>query len=133
MNIGSVISHSDEYEWEYLHGEEGQEGAIRWKTLISGDKTPSEEITMGIFEVPPGKHLGTHHHAPPEAYFVYEGTGNVVVDNREHTVNAGSVVYVPGNAVHGINNSGSTTLKLVWMFPVSVWRDIVYHMTKKRT
>ncbi len=128
MKYRPFISHDSQYSWEYLPGQEGREDVLRWKTLISGDVTPTEGLVMGICEVPAGVTLNLHRHLPQEIYYVTEGSGEVQVDSEIQNVEQGSVIYVPGNAVHGIRNNSSETLCLMWIFPADVWRDIEYHM-----
>ena len=116
-----------EYPWEYSPGEEGDENAIRWRTLLSGERTPSRSVSMGTLELPPGSSLDAHHHAPPEVYFVTDGRGTLLIGNEQRAVRAGDVVYIPGDHVHGIKNTGDDLLKLVWMFATDTWPEIEYH------
>ena len=57
------IQNNSKYPWEFEEGEEGRDDVIRWKTLLSGEKTPSKGISMGTLEVPAGARLEAHHHA----------------------------------------------------------------------
>jgi quercetin dioxygenase-like cupin family protein len=118
-----------DYAFEYEHepGEEGREDAIRWRTLVSGDRTPTRCISMGTLELPPGSSLDAHHHAPPEVYFVTDGRGTVLLGGEPRPVQAGDVVYIPGDCVHGVKNTGDALLKLVWMFATDTWPEIEYH------
>ena len=127
MKIDKVVAHIDDYDWQYPRGKTDQDGVIRWKTLISADRTPTADLIMGILEVPPGASMSTHYHAPAEVYYVYGGCGQLAIDGETRSVREGSVVYVPRDVVHGIENVGDTLLTLMWMFPGDVWADIEYH------
>ena len=70
MTDKTFIQNNSEYPWEFEKGEEGLDGVIRWKTLLSGEKTPTKSISMGILEVPAGASLETHHHAQLEVYYL---------------------------------------------------------------
>lgn len=50
-------------------------GNVGFRTLISGDVTPSSALTAGLAELAPGGWLGEHRHDPAEVYFVTEGEG----------------------------------------------------------
>lgn len=116
-----------EYPLEYNPGEEGRDDVIRWRTLLSGERTPTRGISMGTLELPPGSSLDAHHHAPLEVYFVTDGSGTLLIGDDQRAVCAGDVVYIPGNHVHGIKNTGDELLKLVWVFPTDTWPEIEYH------
>ncbi len=47
MTEEAYTSNESEYPWEYELGEEGREDVIRWRTLLSGDRTPSQGISTG--------------------------------------------------------------------------------------
>jgi len=127
MSGEAYARNESEYPWEYEPGEEGREDIIRWRTLLSGERTPTRSISMGILELPPGSRLDAHHHAPPEVYFVTDGSGNLLIGDEQRAVRAGDVVYIPGDHVHGIKNTGDELLKLMWMFPTDTWPEIEYH------
>ncbi len=83
MSEEEYTRNESEYPWEYEPGEEGRNDVIRWRTLLSGDRTPTRSISMGTLELPPGSSLDAHHHAPSEVYFVTEGSGTLLL-GAEH-------------------------------------------------
>ena len=130
MNTENIIRDVDEYDWEYIRGQKDMENVIRWKTLVGGkdSNTIRKDITFGVFEIPPGQLLEPHHHFPAEVYFVYEGRGDLLLNETIQQISPGSVVYIASDEVHGIRNSYEETLKLYWMFPTDNLKDIEYHM-----
>ena len=68
-------------------------GTLHWKTLISGDRTPTCQITQGVAELlpapcdpPPGVVAGplmVHHHAHAETYYVLAGEGVLWIAGAE--------------------------------------------------
>jgi len=127
MTKQTYIENDSEYPWEYETGEEGRDDVIRWRTLISGEKTPTTGISMGTLEVPPGAVMNAHHHSPLEVYYLTSGKGQLLCGDKVKHVRAGDVVYIPANEVHGIKNINDHTLTLVWMFPTDTWAEIEYH------
>ena len=127
MTHQTFLRNDTEYAWEYEPGEGGCDDVIRWRTLLSGEKTPTEGISMGTLEVPPGATMVPHHHAPLEVYYVTSGEGRLLAGDTVRHLRAGDVAYIPANQVHGIKNIGDHALTLVWMFSTDTWSEIEYH------
>ena len=129
-----IFIHNDsECPWEYETGEEGRDDVIRWRTLLSSDTTPSQGISMGILEIPPGASLNTHYHSPLEVYYLTEGEGQLLCGDKIKNIRAGDVVYIPGKESHGVKNISSQRLELVWIFPCDTWYEIKYHYDVQKT
>jgi mannose-6-phosphate isomerase-like protein (cupin superfamily) len=102
-------------------------GKASWFTFFSSDITPTNGMSAGIAEIPPGGgSLNPHRHEPPEIYFIVEGTGILTIDGVEQVVTAGSAVFIPGNAEHGLRNESGLGLKLLYVFPTDRFADVVY-------
>jgi mannose-6-phosphate isomerase-like protein (cupin superfamily) len=101
-------------------------GKIRFRTLFSKGATPSEGMTCGVAELQAGEWLGLHRHAPPEIYYVFAGAGVMSLDGREFPVKAGSAVFVPGMAEHGIRQTGGEMLRFFYAFPVDSFDGVEY-------
>lgn len=126
MTSSAYTKNENEYPWEYEDGEEGRNDVIRWRTLLSGDKTPTNKISMGTLELPSNTVLRPHHHAALEVYYITNGEGVLLIGKEQRKVKAGDIVYIPCNLIHGIKNLGQQLLTLVWMFPTDTWSEIVY-------
>ena len=105
-------------------------GRIHWRTLFSQGRTRSAGVTCGVAELGPGDWLGLHRHAPPETYYVFAGTGVVSLDGREIAVRAGSAVFIPGMAEHGIRQTGVQVLRLFYAFPVDSFDSVEYSFSR---
>ncbi len=101
-------------------------GRIRWRTLFSQGGTPTEGLTCGVAELSSGDWLGLHRHAPPEVYYVLAGAGVMSLDGREIAVKAGSAVFIPGMAEHGIRQTGAEVLRIFYSFPVDSFDSVEY-------
>ena len=101
---------------------------VSWRTLLSGDRTPTEALTMGTAELAPGAPVdgALHRHEEPEAYFVLSGRGHVHIDGTDHPVEPGTAVFVPGNAWHYAANTGPEPLRLLYVFAVDRFDEVVY-------
>jgi mannose-6-phosphate isomerase-like protein (cupin superfamily) len=101
-------------------------GRLRWRTLFSRGLTQTAGMTCGVTELGPGDWLGLHRHAPPEVYYVFAGAGVVSLEGREIPVSAGSAVFIPGMAEHGIRQTGNEVLRLFYAFPVDSFDSVEY-------
>ncbi|KAH7378677.1 RmlC-like cupin domain-containing protein [Pyrenochaeta sp. MPI-SDFR-AT-0127] len=107
-------------------------GNVSWKTLLSAPQTQTDTLTAGIATCPPGQsagcagHLKPHRHSHAELYHVTSGTGVVTIDGVEHEVRKGSVVYIPGDAEHGVQNTGKDEFKWLYVFAADGFGEIVY-------
>lgn len=107
-------------------------GRVGWRTLFSGDMTATDALTAGVAELQPGGWLGQHRHTPAEIYFVLEGTGLLTLEGEEYAVSAGSAVFIPGDAEHGIRNAGATPLRFLYAFPVGSFGEVEYRFSETR-
>jgi mannose-6-phosphate isomerase-like protein (cupin superfamily) len=101
-------------------------GRLRWRTLFSRGLTQTAGMTCGVTELGPGDWLGLHRHAPPEVYYVFAGAGILSLEGREVPMSAGSGVFIPGMAEHGIRQTGNEVLRLFYAFPVDSFDSVEY-------
>lgn len=108
-------------------------GDISWHTLLSAPQTQTSDMSAGI-AVCPAKtgYLALHCHAQSEIYYILEGKGNLTIEGRVHRVSQGSVVYIPGDAEHGIVNTGEDALRWLYVFPTGSFGDVVYRFSDEK-
>jgi len=104
-------------------------GDVSFQVVFSRDRTATSALYTGLTELAPGGWLGRHRHAQPEVYHLVEGSGVVVLDGVEHRVAAGSAVFIPGDAEHGIRNTGTGPLRFVYAFATDSIEDVVYRFS----
>ena len=127
MDLEPVVVRESAREWETWPEEEAaKRGLVYWRTLVSGDVTRSEALTLGIAKMPPGEALHEHRHRQAEIYLVLEGTGSVRVEGKARPVGAGSAVFIPANAVHSCENTGASDLRFAYVFPASSFEEVEY-------
>jgi mannose-6-phosphate isomerase-like protein (cupin superfamily) len=96
MERGPIVSREVDQEWETWSEEEiPQKGLVFWKTLISKGITRSENLTLGIANLPPGGALREHRHTQEEVYLVLEGSGLVRVGDEELVIEYRATPYTP--------------------------------------
>ncbi|MEG2100730.1 MAG: cupin domain-containing protein [Flavobacterium sp.] len=76
------------------------------------DKNFTEENTLKMSIVEPGKSTHAPHHHPEEEFFyILEGTAEFFLNGKTVTAGPNTSFYCPPNAEHGISNAGKTDLK----------------------
>jgi mannose-6-phosphate isomerase-like protein (cupin superfamily) len=102
------------------------EGESLWQPLpsrgyvtlkLTPENTPYDQFSVGTQLLPPGCQIREHgHRQNHELVFVQEGRGTVTIDDVTHPLETGSTVLFGRNARHWIENTGTTDLKLFWVF-----------------
>ncbi|TDW48057.1 cupin domain [Flavobacterium sp. 270] len=77
-----------------------------------GDKNFTQENTLKMSIVEPGKSThALHHHPEEEFFYILEGSASFFLDGKTVVVGPNTSLYCPPNAEHGISNAGNTDLK----------------------
>lgn len=107
---------------------EKERGNATWHTLLSSPGTASTSITAGIATCPRYGTLALHRHEQPEVYFILSGSGEVEIDGERHFVSRNNLVWIPGDAEHGVF-CGDNELSWLYLFPEDSFDNIVYRFT----
>jgi quercetin dioxygenase-like cupin family protein len=102
-----------------------QSGHLTWRTLLSGDRTPTDQITLGVAEFPPLGTLNRHRHEPAEFYFGLSGEGTVFVGGASFRIAPGIAVFIPGSTEHGVV-AGDRGLSFVYGFARRSFDQVIY-------
>lgn len=101
--------------------------AIRWKLLISRERSPSGGLVTGVARIEPGAKLSRHHHEPEETYYVLSGSGLIEIEDTRQEIGPGTAVFIPPNAKHALRCTGPEPLVFIFTFPRDRFEDIVYY------
>lgn len=103
-------------------------GRVVWRTLLSADRTPTAQLTLGVTEIGPGQPdpFLPHRHAQAEIYYVLAGEGIVHIDGADHPLRPGTSVFIPGDTWHGARNTSTETLRLLYVFAADSFADVRY-------
>lgn len=120
------VIHEEECELEQWG--DAADARVRWRTLLSADRTPTGSLTVGVAELPPGtsEDFRPHRHEQPEAYYILAGEGIVTISGVEYPVRPGTAVFIPGNVLHGAINTGTELLRLLYVFPAASFDEVRY-------
>jgi mannose-6-phosphate isomerase-like protein (cupin superfamily) len=101
-------------------------GTLSFRTLFSGEVTPTAGLTSGVAELEEGERLAVHRHPQHEVYFVIEGAGVVTLADQEHAVGPGSSVFIPGGTLHGVRSTGTGRLRVFYALAADRLDDVGY-------
>ena len=102
------------------------QSAVRWKLVFSGQRTPTEAMSIGLAEIAPGGVLPLHRHDPAEIYHVLEGQGEVVVADVVHELRPGRMLFIPPGIAHQTTNTGPSSLRFLFVFPTDSFEEVAY-------
>ena len=103
-------------------------GAVTWRTLLSGDRTPSDNLTLGVAELREGAgaDIRLHRHAQAEAYYILSGSGLLRIEGVDYPLSPGVTAFIPGGAHHGARALGAEPLRILYVFAADSFDQIEY-------
>ncbi|KAH7024347.1 RmlC-like cupin domain-containing protein [Microdochium trichocladiopsis] len=107
-------------------------GNVTWQTLLSKPTTSTESMSVGIAVCPSGGSLALHQHMQAEVYYVLDGSGEVEIDGERHRVTEGAMLWIPGDAVHGVFCGPDESLRWLYVFSEDCFSNVVYRFQPMR-
>ena len=124
----TASKHLDDLEWTCWPSDQvALRGKAQWKELLGSHSGCENDMTMGVVRLRTGESLEPHCHSQPETYFTLSGRGTVTIDDVVHSVDAGRMLFIPGNARHQINNADKEDLMILYAFAISDFSKVQYH------
>jgi quercetin dioxygenase-like cupin family protein len=77
----------------------------------------SHDLSVGLYVLPAGATDPQGPHTEDEAYYVVSGAGRILVGGDDREVRAGSIVFVPADAVHRFHDIEEELVVLVAFGP----------------
>jgi len=92
------------------------EDGLRFHRIVGPQN--SEDLVFGVAKLEPGEvHLLHHHDDASELYYVVEGEGKFTLDDDIVNGVPGTVIYMTAGVKHKIENEGTETLMIFFMYP----------------
>ena len=82
----------------------------RW---LLNKETPTQDLSLAMVEVGPGKSSGLHRHSVEEAFFILSGQGRARVGDASHELSQHSCLYLTANTPHDIQCTGDEPLRFI--------------------
>ena len=84
-----------------------------------------------LMNLKPGEEIGAEVHIDVDQFFRFEeGTGQVIIDDVTHNIEAEFAVIVPAGANHNVVNTGDSELKLYTIYSPAEHQDGTIRATK---
>jgi mannose-6-phosphate isomerase-like protein (cupin superfamily) len=118
----------NERDCELEGWEDASLGPVQWRTLVSGERTPSETLTMGVAVVrrqTEGRPK-LHRHAQAETYFILSGRGSINLAGEERPLVEGDAVFIPGGDWHVAWCTGEEPLRILYVLAADTFDQVVY-------
>lgn len=123
----TIVRRVQDVAWQGWPAEQAAaRGRVSWKELLGGDPAEGADMVMGVARLLRGETLEPHRHTQPETYFTLAGRGTVTIDGTRHDVEAGTLLFIPGDAEHGIRNDSDEELQILYAFAVADFNQVVY-------
>lgn len=87
------------------------------KQILIGPTEGWEDHVMRLFTLEAGGAAPRHSHDWPHIIYVLEGEGNLFFEGTDHSLTAGSVVYVDAQSDHQIANRGEGRFVFICIVP----------------
>jgi mannose-6-phosphate isomerase-like protein (cupin superfamily) len=85
--------------------------------IVDKKKKDVKSISLCFEDIIPGDGIPVHKHLnEEEVIFIQRGTGLFSMGNKEFTVKEGSAAFVPKGVWHGLKNTGSETIRMMFSF-----------------
>ena len=119
---------TNESECEVESWNDPVRGVVTWRTLLSGDRTPTNSLTIGVAEMreADSADVRLHRHAQAEAYYILSGRGVLQIDGADHLLTAGVTAFIPGGSLHGARARGSEPLRILYVFAADAFNEVQY-------
>jgi len=85
--------------------------------VVIGKDDGANNFCMRVFEIASGGNTPKHAHDWEHEMFIHAGEGEVYNKGQWNRVNAGTIVFIPGNEEHQIRNAGKELLAVVCLVP----------------
>ena len=123
-----IVRHLDDLEWAGWPADQVHErGAVTWKALQGAHGDEGTDMTLGVARILKDQSLEAHRHVQPETYYVLSGAGVVTIDHKEIEVTADCMIFIPGDALHQINNYSDEELRILYLFSEPDFSKVIYH------
>jgi len=99
------------------YGPENSGADRAMRQVLIGNDEQSPHFHMRYFAVQPGGHTSLDQHAHDHGVYILHGRARLRLNDTEHELNAGDVVYISGNDVHQFFTVGEEPFGFLCVVP----------------
>lgn len=108
--------------WD-IEGTEFPAGRRTRVILGQNGAMPGEQFCQGYVVIYPGGGIPEHEHETVESYTILQGTGEIEVNGEKQMVKQGDCIFIPSGQTHGLINTGTEDLHMMFVYSPSVIVD----------
>jgi quercetin dioxygenase-like cupin family protein len=101
-------------------------GRVTWQQMLGGGAQEGTDLTLGVVRLRPGETLEPHRHSQAETYYTLAGRGLVTVEGEAISVSPGTLIHIPADATHCIENHDTEELQILYVFTINDFSQVVY-------
>jgi quercetin dioxygenase-like cupin family protein len=110
-----------ELRWQDIplraYGPENSGADRATRQILIGNDEQSPHFHMRYFAVQPGGHTSLDQHAHDHGVYILHGRARLRLNDTEHELNTGDVVYISGNDVHQFFTMGEEPFGFLCVVP----------------
>jgi quercetin dioxygenase-like cupin family protein len=99
------------------YGPENSSAERATRQILIGNDEQSPHFHMRYFAVQPGGHTSLDQHVHDHGVYVLHGRARLRLNDTEHELNAGDVVYISGNDIHQFFAEGEVPFGFLCVVP----------------
>lgn len=81
--------------------------------LLGAGDVEGDPLGVTWVDIAPGAKQRLHSHPQPQVYVIIQGSGLMHMAGESAQVRTGDLIFIPSNAMHGIDNNGDLPLSYV--------------------
>jgi quercetin dioxygenase-like cupin family protein len=112
-----------------VKGERFPSGRLTKVLIGPKNEIRANNFVMGEVKIDPHSSIPQHYHPNEEIYIILKGSGLMTVGEESEVVEAKSVIYIPPNQEHKLNNNTEQFLEILFVYSPA---NIVDHWKKER-
>ncbi len=91
----------------------------------------THNVQLVVMALKPGEEIGSEVHGQDQFIRIEAGTGQTILNGKEHDIADGSAIVVPAGVEHNIINSSESPMKLYTLYTPPHHKDGTIHKTKE--
>jgi quercetin dioxygenase-like cupin family protein len=103
------------------HSGDSKDSRTWWRIGPGDEPFLTQNLQVHFVEIPPGKSNHGHGHQNEAVFYILQGSGYEIHDDKRYDWEAGDLVVVHTDSVHRHFNDGDTTAKALVMKAKSTW------------
>jgi quercetin dioxygenase-like cupin family protein len=114
-------SEEGEFRWQGVpvraYGPENSGADLATRQILIGNEENAPHFHLRYFAVQPGGHTSLDQHPHDHGVYVLHGRAHLRLGEEMHELQAGDVVYIPGNEVHQFFTLGEEPFGFLCVVP----------------